>query len=317
MRAVEINRFAERQHHWHSPVMADVVTRFLIRPTTDVIVDCTVGTAGHALEMLNKASEKSILIGIDMDESALAIASARLRQYGDRVVLKRGNFARLSQLLGPYSGKVGAVLIDCGISKLQIVTSDRGFSFDREGRLDMRFDTGAGMTAEDVLNSISFRKLKELLSSFGEARAVAVARAILKRRDSGRLATTLDLASAVKAVVKRQQAKSLARVFLAIRAYVNHELENLKQAVDSLKDVLNRGGRACIITYHSAEDAIVKTAFRKYSGRCVCPPGTLVCNCGRVEVFRLLTRKPLTPSADEIATNPSARSAKVRVVEKM
>ena len=308
----------EGEHRlWHSPVMADVVTSFLITPTTRVIVDCTVGTAGHALEMLKAASDEAVLIGIDMDRSALQIASERLASFGDRVMLRHGNFADLPRLVGTYTGQVDALLIDCGISKLQIVLPDRGFSFDQEGRLDMRFDTESSVTAAQVLGSISFPELRSLLSSFGESRAGAIARSIIRRRERGELSTTADLAGAVKAVVKTRQAKSLARVFLAIRAYVNRELENLRLALEVLKDVLSKGGRACVVTYHSAEDVIVKTAFRKYSGKCVCPPGAVACTCGKAEVFKLLTRKPLVPSADEIRANPSARSAKIRVVEKM
>ncbi len=303
--------------NWHVPVMADKITQLLIRPSTHIVVDCTVGTGGHSLAILEAAGKQTILVGIDMDENALAIARERLKPLGRRVILKRGNYGKITELLKDYLGRVDSLLIDCGISRLQITNSDRGFSFDHEGPLDMRFDNAASMTAEKLLKGISFEELRSLLSHFGEPRASSIAKAILERRDSGKLSTTLDLAGAVKAVVKRKQAKSLARVFLAIRACVNNELENLKSALESLKNVLGKGGRACVITYHSAEDTIVKQAFRKYSGKCICPPGSITCRCGRIGIFRQLTRKPLVPSADEIRGNPSARSAKIRVVEKM
>jgi 16S rRNA (cytosine1402-N4)-methyltransferase len=304
---------------WHVPVMADEVNLLLIRDTTRIILDCTVGCGGHAAAMLRVAPPDAVLVGLDLDEDALGMAKARLSEFGDRVTLKKMNFRDIGTgLPAGIMGKVNALLIDCGISKLQIVKPDRGFSFDRDGDLDMRFDRSASISASSVLSGMDVDELGGLLSQFGEkSRSRRIARAIIKARDGGRLGTTADLATVVKSVVRVRAAKSLARVFLAIRSRVNRELENLSQALDALPQVLASGGRAAVIAYHGTEDRIAKLQFRKSSGRCVCPPGHIVCDCGKHAWFTVLTPRPLTPSAEETKRNPSSRSARIRVVEKM
>lgn len=299
--------------------MAGEVQRYLVNESTRVIVDCTVGTGGHAERLLDASPGETILIGIDLDDDALAIAAERLARFGRRVVLRKMNFRDLRNAIPPTLRRgVDAVLIDCGISHLQIVRSDRGFSFDRDGSLDMRFDVTSGRTAASALTHMSGRELRDLIARFGErARAGRIAGEIIRLRDRGELNSTRDLAGAVKSIVKGRQAKSLARVFLAIRSYVNDEIESLADALEVLPSILAHRGRACVISYHSAEDSVVKTSFRKYSGRCVCPPGRLVCDCGKAPLFRILTPKPILPTAAEIRTNPSARSARIRAVEKM
>lgn len=304
---------------WHVPVMAGEVQRYLVTASTRVIVDCTVGMGGHAEKLLEASSPDSLLVGIDLDDDALVIAEERLSRFAGRVVLRKMNFRNLIKAIpGDLVGRVDALLIDCGISMLQIVRSDRGFSFDRDGDLDMRFDQDADRTAASVLGETDTKRLRELLIRFGEgANAARISRAVVKARDEGRLKTTSDLAGIVKAVAKVRPAKSLARVFLAIRSRVNEELENLAAALEVLPEVLASGGRACVIAYHSAEDSVAKTYFRKYSGKCVCPAGRLVCDCGKVPLLRVLTPKPVVPTAEETRRNPSARSARIRVVEKM
>ena len=301
------------------PVMAEEVRDYLITQSTRLIVDCTVGTGGHAETLLKASPSDSTLIGIDLDRDALAIVRERLSRFGERVVLKQMNFRDLKSVIPPdLEGRVDALLIDCGISRLQIVTSDRGFSFDKEAPLDMRFDVRTGMTAAGALDGMDVGELKNLFTRFGErTTAGRIARAIVRLRDAGELVSTADLARAVKSVVRYKAAKSLARIFLAVRSLVNSEIENLRAALDVLPEVLGRGGRACVISYHSEEDRVVKTSFKKYSGKCVCPPGRPVCDCGRASVFKILTPKPISPSDGEIRDNPSARSAKIRVVEKM
>jgi 16S rRNA (cytosine1402-N4)-methyltransferase len=267
---------------------------------------------------LSAAPADSVLIGVDLDDDALDFTAGRLERFGERVMLRKMNFADLAgRLDARYLGKVDALLVDCGISGLQIVTSDRGFSFDREGALDMRFNGSAGSTAGALLARVDLDDLTALLREFGETRwARRIARSILRERDGAGLNSSLDLARAVKAVVRRQPAKSLARVFLAIRATVNSELESLEKLMETLPELLSTGGRVCVITYHSLEDRIVKTSFRRLSGRCVCPPGLPACACGKVEALKVLTPRPVKPRPEEVRANVSARSAKIRVAEK-
>ncbi len=304
---------------WHVPAMAEEVLRFLIRDTTRIIVDCTLGPGGHAEAMLKVAPPDSVLLGLDLDEDALGLAAERLSVFGDRVVLRKMNFKDLGTgLPAGFMGSVSALLIDCGISKLQIVKPDRGFSFDRNGELDMRFDKSASISAASVLARMDVAELGGLLWQFGEkTRSRRIARAIIQARDNGRLGTTADLSAVVKSVVRARAAKSLARVFLAIRSRVNRELENLSEVLEALPQVLASGGRAAVIAYHGTEDRIVKQSFRKFSGRCVCPPERVICDCGKQAWFEVLTPKPVTPSVEEMRHNPSSRSARIRVVEKM
>jgi 16S rRNA (cytosine1402-N4)-methyltransferase len=304
---------------WHVPVMAEEVNEFLISERTEVIVDCTVGTGGHAEAMLRAAPANAILVGFDLDREALDRAAGRLRPFGDRVILRKMNFKNLaSGLPARFMGRVNALLVDCGISMLQIVKTHRGFSFDRSGPIDMRFDRAAPESALTFLQGTDMATLSELLSRFGEkAGARRIARAILRARDKGELATTGDLAAAVKSAVRGRPVKTLARVFLAIRAGINREIENLSEALEAFPSVLASGGRAAVIAYHGNEDRVVKQYFRKFSGRCVCPPGRPACECGKANWFRVLTPKPVRPSAEEIRLNPASRSAKLTVVEKM
>jgi 16S rRNA (cytosine1402-N4)-methyltransferase len=304
-----------REEAWHVPVLVEEIRRLVLTPDTALIADCTLGTGGHALELLD-ASPGARLIGLDLDTEALEIAGRRLSEYEDRVDLMHMNFADLKEALP--AGGVDALLIDCGISRLQIVEADRGFSFDREGLLDMRFDSTSGATAADILAGLGESELRRLLKVYGEGRrAGRIARAIVRAGRNVDEWTTLGLAQAVKSVVRERAAKSLARVFLALRTCVNKELESLGRALDALPEVLASGGRAAVISYHSVEDRLVKRAFREMSRGCICPPELAVCRCGASPLLRILTPKPIVPSDEEIRANPSARSAKLRVVEKM
>lgn len=304
---------------WHAPVMAEEVTRYLVRDSTQLIVDLTVGTGGHSLELLKSAPTTCRLIGLDLDAEALELARGRLREYRGRVTLMKANFADVMDVVAAdVRGCADAVLIDCGISRLEIVTSSRGFSFDRDDALDMRFDNTRGPNAAGYLGSAGVEEMTGLFRQYGElSHARRIARSIAARRDRGGMATTADLAGAVKSVVKAKQARSMARVFLAVRSVVNREIENLTRAIEAMPELLAGGGRVCVISYHSVEDRVVKTLFNKHSGKCVCPPCSEVCSCGKRQVFKILTRKPLVPTLEEVASNPSARSAKLRVAEKM
>jgi 16S rRNA (cytosine1402-N4)-methyltransferase len=303
----------------HVPVMVEEVKHYLVRPSTGLIVDMTAGTGGHGLELLKAAPEGCRLVGIDMDEEALEIAGERLKEFGDRVTLIKSNFADvLDAVPSGVAGEVDAVLMDCGISRREIVTSRRGFSFDVDGPLDMRFDNSSGRTAKSYLRSASLEELTEIFREYGEpVNARRIAKAIGARRQRGSMESTLDLAAAVKSVVRARQARSLARVFLAVRARVNREKENLSDAISSMPALLSQGGRVAVISYHSVEDRVVKTLFNRFAGKCVRPPCSEVCSTEEKKVFEVLTRKPIAPTREEVAGNPSARSAKLRVAEKM
>jgi len=306
----------------HVPVMVEEVKHYLVRPSTRIMVDMTVGTGGHALELLRAAPDLTVLVGLDLDSDALETAARRLAEYKDRVILRKANFREVEDVLEdalPGSlGNIDALLVDCGISKKEIVESRRGFSFDREGDLDMRFDTSSAKTAKSFLRHMTIEELADLFRHYGEgAHARRIAKVLVARRDQGRLESTLDLAGAVKSVVRAKPAKSMARVFLAVRAAVNNEMENLAMAIEKVPRMLRSGGRVAVISYHSVEDRVVKTLFNKHSGKCVCPPGSLVCSCGKKQDLMVLTPKPLVPAREETASNPSARSAKLRVAEKM
>jgi 16S rRNA (cytosine1402-N4)-methyltransferase len=302
--------------------MVEEVKHYLLRPSTRIIVDMTVGTGGHALELLRAAPEDCVLVGLDLDSDALEIAAGRLAEFKDRVILRKTNFRYVEDVLEDAMpgglGLVDAIVFDCGISRKEIVESRRGFSFDREGDLDMRFDASEGQTAKSMLRHMTVEELSDLFRQYGEApHARKIARALVLRRDQGRLESTLDLAGIVKSVVRAKPAKSMARVFLAIRAAVNDEMESLARAIETVPRVLRSGGRISVISYHSVEDRVVKTLFNKHSGKCMCPPESLVCSCGKKQDLMVLTPKPLVPTREETASNPSARSAKMRVAEKM
>jgi 16S rRNA (cytosine1402-N4)-methyltransferase len=306
----------------HVPVMVEEVKHWLLRPSTRIVVDMTVGTGGHALELLKAAPAGSVLVGLDLDADALAVAAGRLAEFKDRVILRKANFRDLGDVLDdalPASlGSVDAILVDCGISRKEIVESRRGFSFDRDGDLDMRFDASGGRTAKAMLRHMTVEEMADLFRQYGEApHARRLAKAMILRRDQGRLESTLDLAAAVKSVVRGRPAKSMARVFLAVRTAVNDEMANLSRALEAVPRALRSGGRVSVISYHSVEDRVVKTLFNKHSGKCTCPPESLVCSCGKKQDLMVLTRKPLVPAREETASNPSARSAKMRVAEKM
>jgi 16S rRNA (cytosine1402-N4)-methyltransferase len=307
---------------WHVPAMVEEVKSYLIADSTRTIVDLTVGTGGHALELLRAAPPHCRLVGLDLDSEALSIAASRLETFKDRVILKKANFRNVGSALREVDpdlvGGVDAILMDCGISNLEIVSSKRGFSFDRDSALDMRFDASSGPSARSYLGSTTVEELTDLFREYGEKPlARRMAKAIITRRDRGGLSSTRDLAGAVKSVVRTKQAKSLARVFLAVRATVNDEMASLAKALEEIPGVLAGHGRVAVISYHSVEDRVVKTLFNKLSGKCVCPPGRPVCSCGKEQHLKVLTRKPVTPTREEIETNPSARSAKLRVAEKM
>lgn len=301
----------------HVPVMVgDVVAWLRPRPGAR-LVDATVGLGGHAAALLAAAPDTT-LVGLDRDPAALAEAGRRLAGFGERVRLRHASFADLAAVLGCEGWEAAdAILVDLGVSSLQLDTGERGFSFQADGPLDMRMDPAAPLDAATVVNCWPERELARVVGAYGEEpRARAIARAILRSRP---LATTADLARVVAGVVGRGKPgiHPATRTFQAIRIAVNDELGVLDRFLDSAWTLLRPAGRLAILAYHSLEDRRVKTAFRRWAASCLCPPRVVRCACGWRPAVRILTPRPLRPEPAEVVRNPRARSARLRVVERL
>jgi 16S rRNA (cytosine1402-N4)-methyltransferase len=297
--------------------MAAKVVGLLVTGPGDYI-DATVGLGGHAEQILDAAGPESRLLGLDLDPRALAVAAQRLGRFGPRARLVRANFADLAEVAA-REGFVPArgVLFDLGVGSHQLAAAAAGFSFQLSGPLDMRYDPDAPVTAADLVNKLSEAELAEIIRRYGEEpRARRIAREIVRARP---ITTTDELARVVARAVgpARGRIHPATRTFMALRIAVNRELENLSRGLEGAVKVLGRGGRIAVISFHSLEDRIVKEFFRRESRDCICPPGLPVCVCGHRAILREVTRRPVTPDAAEVETNPRARSAKLRVAEKV
>jgi len=301
----------------HTPVLLDEVMRELVPISGQRIIDCTVGAGGHTEAILNATAPNGQVLGIDADPAAIHIARQRLIPFGERVRLVNANFAQLAEIASRHAFvPVHGILLDLGLSSMQLSAAERGFSFQHDGPLDMRFDPDSPTTAADLVNNLSQGQLADLLYRFGEERrSRAIARAIVSARP---LHTTRQLADAVaRAVGGRRQARlhPATRTFQALRIAINDELWALSEALNQAVTLLVPGGRLAIISFHSLEDRIVKNYFSQESKDCLCPPEQPMCTCGHKARLRIHTRKPITASRDELELNPRARSAKLRVAE--
>jgi 16S rRNA (cytosine1402-N4)-methyltransferase len=305
----------------HEPVMLKEVLAWLVVNPLGLYVDGTVGGAGHAQAILEKTRGR--LIGIDRDADALAASEARLAQFGSRKHLVKSNFADLSVVLASLDvDDVDGILLDLGVSSPQLETASRGFSFNRAAPLDMRMDRDLTLTAFDVVNGFSQEELEDVIRSYGEEKmASRIAKAIVRRRQAGPIETTVELADlivqAMPPAMRHQKIHPATRTFQALRVAVNQELDWIEPGIRSAVDVLKKGGRLCVISFHSLEDRLVKNTFRDLSTPCVCPKSLPYCVCHRKASIAVLTRKAVTPSAEEIHRNPRARSAKLRVAERI
>ena len=284
-------------------------------------LDGTVGGGGHAEEMLKKSSPDGEVFGLDWDEEALEAAQARLRHFGGRFTARRASFADAVPLLREIGWQhVNGVILDLGISSHHIDSSERGFSFQRRARLDMRMDRRQSVDAEQMVNSAAQADLERIFRDYGEEpQARRIAHAIVTRRKSQALRTTADLVEVIETVKGsgRRGHHPATQVFQALRIAVNQELDHLERFLANGYETLQPAGRMAIISFHSLEDRMVKTTFRKWSRACLCPPRTLRCQCGWTQKVKLLTKKPVVPSDTEIRSNPRARSAKLRAVERI
>ena len=306
----------------HKPVLLAQCLDALAVRSDGVYVDGTLGRAGHALEIVRRL-DGGRLIGIDRDEAALAAAEKRLAPYRERVTLLRGNFADVKALLaGAGVERADGMLFDLGVSSPQLDDAQRGFSYRQDAPLDMRMDRSAPLTARDVVNGWSGEELKRVLYDYGEERyAPAIATAICRRRQERPIETTLELAELIRSAMPpkalREKQHPAKRTFQAIRIAVNGELEALEPMLEGACDALKPGGRLAVISFHSLEDRIVKKKLQDLCSGCICPPEFPVCVCGRTPRMKLFCRKPITADDAELTYNPRARSAKLRVAEKL
>ena len=307
---------------YHTPVLLEEVVAQLQPRSGGLYVDCTVGGGGHAEGILRASAPEGRVIGLDCDDEALAASRERLAAHEGRVQLLHANFAELEETLMSLGvTAVDGLVFDVGVSSRQFDEPSRGFSFQREGPLDMRMNRAAGPAAADVLREASVEELTRIFRVYGEERrARAIAMRIDRERARQPITTTTQLAGLVEQVLGPKRGGGIhpaTRVFQALRIQVNRELENLQRGLVGAVNVLRSGGRLAVISFHSLEDRIVKQFFVRLSTGCVCPPQLVGCACGRQEVLRLVTRKPVMSTSEEVERNPRARSAKLRVAEKI
>ena len=306
----------------HKSVLLDETIDSLNIKPDGIYVDGTLGGGGHSLEICKRLSDKGRLIGIDQDLDAIAAATERLKDYKDRVTIVHSNYQDIDAVLKNCSvSGVDGIVLDLGVSSYQLDNVERGFTYREDTPLDMRMNQESTMTAKDIVNEYSEMELYHVIRDYGEdSFAKNIAKHIVKARQEQVIETTGQLNEIIKAAIPakmRQNGHPSKQTFQAIRIECNSELEVLKNALADLIDMLNPGGRLCIITFHSLEDRIVKTAFKKAENPCTCPPEFPVCVCGRKPRGKLVNKKPIEPSAEELLYNHRSRSAKLRVIEKL
>ena len=288
-----------------------------------IYVDGTLGGAGHARQILEASSPDGLLIGFDRDSEAIAVATERLSAFGDRVRLIQKSFGCLAGTLKELGvAGIDGLLLDVGVSSHQLDKVERGFSFQHDAPLDMRMDVSSGQSAADLVNSLSETELSRIIWEYGEERwAKRIAAFIVGRRNVTPIETTLQLVDVIKGAVPRgawdERLHPATRTFQALRIAVNEELTSLEKVLADSMDLLNKGGRVVVISFHSLEDRIVKNSFRSFAHGCTCPKSIPRCICGKVPQLKVLTGKPVMAGAVEVAKNPRSRSAKLRAAEKI
>jgi 16S rRNA (cytosine1402-N4)-methyltransferase len=307
----------------HKSVMVKEVIE-LLRPHPDgIYVDATLGLGGHTEAILRSSGYRARVIGFDIDDEAIAFSKNRLSRFADQLVFVNKNFSQIDRVLETLNvDEVDGIIADLGMSSFQIEGSGRGFSFLRMEPLDMRMDAGLRFTARDLVNEMDEEEIWKILKTYGgEKWAKRIAREIIKFRREKPVETTLDLAKIVsRAIPKKFHPPGIhpaTRTFQALRIAVNNELENLELFLEKAVPLLKIGGRIVVISFHSLEDRLVKSMFRRFSSPCVCPPALPRCGCGRKSILSILTRSPLVPSREEVLSNPRARSAKLRAGERI
>ena len=309
----------EFQHK--SVLLEETIEGLHIRPD-GTYVDGTLGGGGHAYEIAKRLGDKGSIIGIDQDAAAIEAAGIRLKDFGEKVTIVRSNYCEMkSQLQKLGIDRVDGIILDLGVSSYQLDTEERGFSYREDAPLDMRMDTRQERTARDIVNDYSEMELYRVIRDYGEDKfAKNIAKHIVAARSKAPIETTGQLSGIIRQSIPMKYQKMSGhpakRTFQAIRIELNRELDVLKDSLDDMIDLLNPGGRLCIITFHSLEDRIVKSAFRKNEHPCTCPPDFPVCVCGKVSKGKVITRKPILPTKEEQEYNSRSKSAKLRIFER-
>jgi len=304
----------------HRSVLLDECIEGLNIKPDGIYVDGTLGGAGHSYEIVSRLSTKGRLIGIDQDEDAIKAAGEKLKDFGNATII-RSNYEDIKRVLADRNiEKVDGILLDLGVSSYQLDTVERGFSYMYDTKLDMRMDNRQTLTAKDIVNEYSEKELFRIIRDYGEEKfAQNIAKHIVQARATAKINTTFELNEIIKASIPakmRQNGHPSKKTFQAIRIECNRELEVLKNSLDDMVEVLNEGGRLAIITFHSLEDRIVKSAFRNYENPCTCPPEFPVCVCGKKPKGKVVTKKPIIPGEEEMKENSRSKSAKLRIFEK-
>ena len=309
------------EFHHKSVLLRETIENLNVKPD-GIYVDGTLGGAGHASEVCKLLSATGRLIGIDQDDAAITAASERLREYKDRVTIIRSNYCSMVlELQKRGIRRVDGIQLDLGVSSYQLDNAGRGFSYREDAPLDMRMDQRQEKTAADIVNGYSEGELYRIIRDYGEDKfAKNIAKHICLARQEAPIRTTGELSEIIKRAIPMKiravGGHPAKRTFQAIRIELNHELDVLRDSLDGMIDILNDGGRICVITFHSLEDRIVKNIFRRNENPCTCPPDFPVCVCGNISRGRVITRKPILPSGEEMERNSRSKSAKLRVFER-
>ncbi len=305
-----------------SVLLNETIEGLKIKPD-GIYVDGTLGGGGHSFEIAKRLNDNGRLIGIDQDEAAILAAGERLKDFGDKVIIVRSNYRNALSVLHDLGiEKIDGMMLDLGVSSYQLDTQERGFSYRYDAPLDMRMDLRQTLTAKDIVNGYSETELFHIIRDYGEDRfAKNIAKHIVMARAKKPIETTGELneiiRTAIPAKMRAEGGHPSKRTYQAIRIECNKELEVLKESLEELIGILNPGGRLCIITFHSLEDRIVKTAFKKAENPCTCPPSFPVCVCGKKSQGKVITGKPVLPCEEEMESNPRSKSAKLRIFEKI
>lgn len=304
-----------------SVLLNETIEGLMIKPE-GTYVDGTLGGGGHSFHILEKLNDQGRLIGIDQDEAAIAAAGERLSGFNNKTIV-RNNYCNMKQELSNLGiNDVDGILLDLGVSSYQLDTPERGFSYMADAPLDMRMDQRSEITASDIVNGYSQSELATMIRTYGEEQfANNIAKHIVKRREEKRIETTGELVEIIRAAIPMKIQKNMGhpakQTFQAIRIELNKELKVLSDTLDDMVDLLKPGGRLCIITFHSLEDRIVKNVFKEKENPCTCPSDFPVCVCGKKPLGKVVTRKPILPSKEEMDENSRSRSAKLRIFEKI